>query len=143
VAAAAAGVNLALYKTLAFGVSAFYAGVAGSLYAIAVAFVNPNTFPVKLSIFLVVGAVAAGLGSLWGLVFGAALIEFLPIYTPDIVDALNAVLQTELNPKSAGVPDVVFGAVLVLVMLLLPRGAAGLLRRLLALGAPLYTRTGR
>ena len=54
-------------RRLAFGVSAFYAGVAGSLLAITVAFVNPDTYPIKLSIFLVVGAVAAGLGSLWGL----------------------------------------------------------------------------
>jgi branched-chain amino acid transport system permease protein len=118
VAAASSGVSLAVYKTLAFGVSAFYAGVAGSLLAITVAFVNPDTYPVKLSIFLVVGAVAAGLGSLWGLAFGAALIEFLPVHAQDI---------------SKTAPDVIFGAVLIAVMILLPAGAAGLLRRLAAL----------
>ena len=115
VAAASSGVSLAVYKTLAFGVSAFYAGVAGSLFAISVAFVNPDTYPVKLSIFLVVGAVAAGLGSLWGLPFGAALIEFLPVHAQDI---------------SKTAPDVIFGAVLIAVMILLPSGAAGLARRL-------------
>jgi branched-chain amino acid transport system permease protein len=118
VAAASSGVSLAVYKTLAFGVSAFYAGVAGSLLAITVAFVNPDTYPVKLSIFLVVGAVAAGLGSLWGLAFGAALIEFLPVHAQDI---------------SKTAPDVIFGAVLIAVMILLPAGAAGLLRRLAVL----------
>ena len=115
VAAASSGISLAVYKTLAFGVSAFYAGVAGSLLAITVAFVNPDTYPVKLSIFIVVGAVAAGLGSLWGLAFGAALIEFLPVHAQDV---------------SKTAPDVIFGAVLIAVMILLPSGAAGLLRRL-------------
>jgi branched-chain amino acid transport system permease protein len=115
VAAASSGVSLAVYKTLAFGISAFYAGVAGSLFAISVAFVNPDTYPVKLSIFLVVGAVASGLGSLWGLPFGAALIEFLPVHAQDI---------------SKTAPDVIFGAVLIAVAILLPTGFAGLLRRL-------------
>ena len=126
IAATASGIHLPSVKTLAFGVSAFYAGVAGSLFAIAVAFVNPDTYPIKLSVYLVVGAVAAGLGSLWGLVFGAALIEFLPIKAADI---------------SKTAPDVIFGAVLVLIMLLLPTGAAGLLRRLLALTERLYSRS--
>ena len=61
------GVSLARYKTLAFGVSAAYAGVAGSLFAIATTFVNPDTFPIALSIFLLVGVVVGGLGSLVGL----------------------------------------------------------------------------
>jgi branched-chain amino acid transport system permease protein len=118
VAAASSGVSLPVYKTVAFGVSAFYAGVAGSLLAITVAFVNPDTYPVKLSIFLVVGAVASGLGSLWGIPFGAALIEFLPVHAQDI---------------SRSAPDVFFGLVLIAVMILLPTGVAGLPRRLAAL----------
>ena len=79
---------------------------------------NPDTYPIKLSIFLVVGAVAAGLGSLWGLAFGAALIEFLPVHAQDI---------------SKTAPDVIFGAVLIAVMILLPSGIVGLARRLPAL----------
>jgi branched-chain amino acid transport system permease protein len=118
VAAASSGVSIAVYKTLAFGVSAFYAGIAGSLLAVTVAFVNPDTYPVTLSIFLVVGTVASGLGSLWGVPFGAALIEFLPVHAQDI-------------SKSA--PDVFFGAVLIAVMILLPLGIVGLARRLPAL----------
>ena len=118
VAAESSGVSLAHYKTLAFAVSAFYAGIAGSLLAITVAFVNPDTYPVKLSIFLVVGAVASGLGSLWGIPFGAALIEFLPVHAQDI---------------SKTAPDVFFGAVLIAVMILLPSGIVGLWRRVSAL----------
>jgi branched-chain amino acid transport system permease protein len=115
IAAASSGVSLAVYKTFAFGISAFYAGVAGSLYAITAAYVSPDTYPLTLSIFVVVGAVASGLGSLWGLAFGAALIEFLPVHAQSI---------------SKTAPDVVFGAVLIAVMILLPAGIAGLLHRL-------------
>jgi branched-chain amino acid transport system permease protein len=115
VAASSSGVNLAVYKTFAFAVSAAFAGVAGSLFAIAnLSYVSPGApDPIKLSIYLVVGAVVAGLGSLWGIVFGAALIEFLPFHAADI---------------SKQAPDFFFGAALVLVILVLPLGAAGLLR---------------
>jgi branched-chain amino acid transport system permease protein len=125
VAAVSFGIHLPTYKTLAFGVSAFYAGVAGSLYAITVAYVSPDTYPVKLSIYLVVGVVASGLGSLWGLVFGAALIQYLPTKAAEI---------------SKTAPDVFFGLVLIAVMLLLPTGAAGLLKRLGSWSTRLYTR---
>ena len=65
-AAVSSGVSLARTKALAFGISAAYAGAAGALFAIATTYVNPDTFPVALSIFLLVGVVVAGLGSLHG-----------------------------------------------------------------------------
>ena len=126
-AAASSGVNLARYKTLAFGISAFYAGVAGSLLAIATTFVNPDTFPITLSIFLLVGVVVGGLGSLWPLVFGAVFIQFLPLWAQEV-------------SKAQGAPAVVYGVVLILVMLALPGGAGGLLRRLQSLTARGYHR---
>ena len=89
-AAASSGVNLATYKTLAFGISAFYAGVAGSLLAIATTFVNPDTYPITLSIFLLVGVVVGGLGSLWPLVFGAIFIQFLPLWAQEVSKAQGA-----------------------------------------------------
>ena len=136
-AAASAGVNLARYKTLAFGISAFYAGVAGSLLAIATTFVNPDTFPITLSIFLLVGVVVGGLGSLWPLVLGAVFIQFLPLWA----QSLNDYLPSGFGPldvpnfRAPGAPAVVYGVVLILVMLALPGGAAGLMRRLRALPA--------
>lgn len=117
-AALASGVSLARYKTLAFGVSAAYAGVAGSLFAIATTFVNPDTFPVQLSIFLLVGVVVGGLGSLLGLIAGAVFVQFLPIWAQSV-------------SKSPGAPAVVYGVVLIVVMFVLPTGAAGALRALL------------
>ena len=132
-AAASSGVNLARYKTLAFGISAFYAGVAGSLLAIATTFVNPDTFPITLSIFLLVGVVVGGLGSLWPLVFGAIFIHFMQIewaqraeaVIPDFIPILGKI-DTDLP----GAPAVAFGVILILIMLAFPGGAAGLIRDL-------------
>jgi branched-chain amino acid transport system permease protein len=122
VAATASGVNPALYKTLAFGVSSFYAGVAGALLVIEVAFVNPDTFPLSLSILLLASVVIGGLGSLSGVLFGALVLEFLPVYaeTPPLIDA-------EFSTQA---PSVVFGALLIVIVFLLPGGFAGLLRQI-------------
>jgi branched-chain amino acid transport system permease protein len=122
VAATSSGVNPALYKTLAFGVSSFYAGVAGALLVIEVAFVNPDTFPVGLSILLLASCVIGGLGALSGTLFGALVLEFLPVYSesPPLIDA-------EFSTQA---PSVVFGALLIIIVFLLPGGFAGLLRQL-------------
>jgi branched-chain amino acid transport system permease protein len=117
VAAASSGVNLPLNKTLAFGISAFYAGVAGSLFAIATTFVSPETFPIILSLYLVIGAAVAGLGSLAGLAVGAVFIQYLPDLSQQI-------------SKSPGAPSVIYGVVLIAVILILPTGAGGLVKKI-------------
>ena len=142
-AAASSGVDLARYKTLAFGISAAYAGVAGSLLTIATTFVNPDTFPITLSIFLLVGVVVGGLGSLWPLVFGAIFIHFMQIewaqqmedVIPDFVPGLG-----DIDTDAPGAPAVAFGVVLILIMLAFPGGAAGLIRSLKALRSRRYHR---
>jgi branched-chain amino acid transport system permease protein len=121
IAATSSGVNPAAYKTLAFGVSSFYAGVAGALLAIEVSYVNPDTFPLSLSILLLASVVVGGLGSLSGVIFGALLLEFLPIYAQD-----PPLLPFELSKQS---PTVIFGVILILIMFVLPGGVASLLRR--------------
>jgi branched-chain amino acid transport system permease protein len=117
IAAASSGINLAAWKVGAFALSAFFAGVAGSLYVIGGTFVNPGTFPVVLSLTVLVGAVVAGLGSLWATAVGAALVTFLP----DIVGRWST---------ATGAPDTFYGLVLILIILLLPTGVAGGARRL-------------
>ena len=104
VAAASSGINLAFVKTVAFGISAFYAGVAGSLLAITAAYVNPNSFPVNLSIFLLVGLVVGSVGGLLPLLVGAAFVEYVQVYA------------SKLAPDKPGVPTVVFGAALILAV---------------------------
>jgi branched-chain amino acid transport system permease protein len=128
-AAQSSGVSLARYKTLAFGVSAAYAGVAGSLFAIATTYVNPDTFPVALSILLLVGVVVGGLGSLAGLIAGAVFIQFLPSWSQEV-------------SKSPGAPSVVSGALLIALMFVLPMGVAGLVERLRLLTRRIYDRSG-
>jgi len=125
VAATSSGVTPAIYKTLAFGISAALAGVAGSLFVLATnGFAQPNEFSVTLSLKILIGAAVAGLGSLWGVLIGAAFIALLPT-----ISASAPLIG------SAHGQDVVFGAFVILVMLLLPNGVAGLLLRLRRLWA--------
>jgi branched-chain amino acid transport system permease protein len=119
VAAASSGVALPIYKTLAFGVSAAFAGVAGSLFVLATnGYAQPNEFGVLLSLKILIGAAVAGLGSLWGVAVGAVFIGLLPEISASV----------PLIGSSHG-EDVVFGLIVILVMLLLPNGFAGLLAR--------------
>jgi branched-chain amino acid transport system permease protein len=120
IAAVASGVELPVYKTLAFGISAAYAGVAGSLFVLATnGFAQPSEFGVFLSLQLLIGAAIAGLGSLWGVLAGAAFVGLLPQVSTSV-----PVIGAEHGR------DVIFGAAVILVMLLLPDGFAGLVVRL-------------
>ena len=145
-AAVSSGISLARYKTLAFGVSAFYAGVAGSLYAILSFIVNPGSFPVDLSILLLVGLVIGGAGSLLGVLGGAAFVEFVPLEAGNVPAKVIDFVQklgipvSDLDPTTPGVPSVVYGLILLLVVALAPQGAAGLVRRLGATTKALYSR---
>jgi branched-chain amino acid transport system permease protein len=128
-AAVSSGVSLARYKTLAFGISAAYAGVAGSLFAIATTFVNPDTFPIALSIFLLVGVVVGGLGGLSGLVAGAIFIQFLPLWAQGEGWASHLPGFIVDRTKEPGAPAIIYGVVLILLMFFLPNGVGGLFRR--------------
>ena len=151
VAAVSFGIHLPTYKTLAFAVSAVYAGVAGALFAVVnLSYVSPETFGLFLSISLVVGTVASGLGTLWGVAIGALLIQWLDDATfeiatvsrTDIVEWVDRIVPVTLDPNAIGIADFVFGAVLVLVMILMPKGAGGLLRRgVTGLADRVYTRS--
>ncbi len=129
-AAISSGVSLARYKTLAFGLSAAYAGVAGGLLVLASAFVNPENFPVALSIYLLVGVVVGGLGGLSGLVFGAIFIAFLPLWSQG--QDLGSLLPDRIveETQKPGGPSIVYGVVLILLMFVLPNGVGGLFRRI-------------
>ena len=128
VAAAASGVNVAGYKTLAFGISAFYAGTAGSLYALSLGFISADTFPVALSIQLLVGAVVGGLASIGGPLLGAVFAYFLPIGANQWVPSQTWLPeQITSTVKNAG-PAVSYGVILILVMMFARNGLVGLLQ---------------
>ena len=113
IAAQAMGVNTALYKSLTFGVSAAYTGVAGALSALAIAFVAPDSFDVFRSITFLVGIVIGGLASISGAIFGALFIQFVPNWAQDI---------------SKAAPWAIYGIFLIVFMYVMPRGIAGALR---------------
>jgi branched-chain amino acid transport system permease protein len=108
IAASAMGINVALYKTLAFGVSAAITGIAGGLGAIAVQFVAPDGYTITLAISLFLGMVVGGVGWLPGSIVGSAFI----IFVPNIAEGI-----------SKGLSGAVFGVILFLVIFLVPHGA--------------------
>ncbi len=110
IAATAMGINLPVFKSLTFGVSAAFCGVAGGMGAVVVAFVSPDSFTVNLSIFLLVGVVVGGLASIPGAIFGAIFIQ----YMPNIADELS---------KSA--PAAIYGVLLIVLMYVMPLGIMG------------------
>jgi branched-chain amino acid transport system permease protein len=109
------GIHSALYKSLVFGVSAAYTGVAGALSASVIAYVAPDSFNVFLSITLLIGGVIGGLASISGAIFGAFFIQFVPNWAQDI---------------SKAAPWAIFGAFLIVFMYVMPFGIAGAIQRL-------------
>src|SRR5579864_4040236 len=126
IAAAASGVNIAGYKTLAFGLSAFYAGIAGSLMALSTGFVSPDTFPVALSIQLLVGSVVGGLASIPGPLIGAIFAYFLPIESNQWVPGQTWIPSAIASTIVKAGPAVTYGVVLILVMIFARNGIVGL-----------------
>jgi branched-chain amino acid transport system permease protein len=114
-AAEAMGVNLAMLKTRTFALSAMFTGIAGSLGAIAVQFVAPDSFGVFVSIFLFVGLVVGGAASIGGTILGAIFIQFIP----NVADQVS---------KAA--PGAVYGVILIAMMFLMPEGAGGFMWRM-------------
>jgi branched-chain amino acid transport system permease protein len=112
VAAEAMGINISLYKAITFGISALYTGVAGGLSAIVIQFIAPDSFTMFLSIFLFVGAVVGGAGSIPGAFIGAAFI----VVTPN--------LAADLSKAATGA---IYGFFLLVFMYLVPNGAWGAL----------------
>ncbi len=115
ISARAAGVNLTTFKLRTFALSAMLAGVGGALYTYVVGFVAPESFSIAVSFVFLAAIVVGGLGTIAGALFGALFIQFVPVYTSDINEALAGVL---------------YGGVLILFMYVLPGGVVGLWHRL-------------
>jgi branched-chain amino acid transport system permease protein len=113
IAATAMGINPPLYKTLTFGVSALYTGVAGSLGALAVQFVAPDSFTLFLSINFLVGLILGGIGSLPGCLFGGLFVLYVPNIAAEV---------------SRGLAGAIYGVIMLLVIFVMPSGAAGFAR---------------
>ena len=109
-AAEAMGIDIALLKTRTFALSAMFTGIAGSLGAIVVQFVAPDSFGIFVSIYFFVGLVIGGVSSIGGAIFGGLFIEFVPNLAEKV---------------SKAAPGAVYGVILIAMMFLMPGGAAG------------------
>lgn len=114
VAAETMGVDIAMFKAMTFGVSALYTGVAGGLSAVVIQFIAPDSFNMFLSIFLLVGVVIGGVGSLPGAFIGAAFIVVVPNLAADLTKAATSA---------------VYGVLLIAFIYFLPSGAWGSIRK--------------
>lgn len=117
IAAVAMGIDVARVKTITFGVSAMYTGIAGALSAISVQFVAPDSFTLAVSIELLVGIVVGGIGQLAGAIYGAMFIRFVPSITEGI---------------SQSATGAIYGLVLIAFVYLMPYGIAGFIARMTA-----------
>ena len=121
-AAEAMGVNLARYKTLAFGISAAYAGVAGALLAHFLGYIGPDHFTVLLSIEYLTMIILGGLGSILGSVLGAFVITLLPEVLRFVLDVAKSVSPDLVLPDLRAF---VIGGVLILILVFEPEGLGG------------------
>jgi branched-chain amino acid transport system permease protein len=157
IAAQSMGVNLAVYKTMAFAYSAGLMGVAGALFAHKIGFLAPDIFSVLLSIQLLLMVVVGGLGSLHGALFGAVFVALLPVAISQARDSVpawighaagllgkgagaGAFTAADRFVKQPGLEPGIFGLILVLFILFEPLGIYGrwLKIRLLFSTFPLY-----
>lgn len=110
IAAAAMGVDNARYKTLAFGISTLFTGVAGALSAIVVSYVSPEGYSLFLSISILVGSAIGGIATIGGAIVGGLFIEFVPNFANDISDAA---------------PWAIYGLAMLVFIYTMPRGVVG------------------
>ena len=104
------GINTARYKTLAFGTSTLFTGVAGALAAIVIGYVSPEGYSLFLSVSFLVGSAVGGIATIGGAIVGGFFIQFVPNLANDISDAA---------------PWAIYGLAMLLFMYLMPRGVVG------------------
>jgi branched-chain amino acid transport system permease protein len=116
-AAETLGVSPHRYKVQVFVLSAVFAAIAGGLYAYWVGFINPEPFNITISILLLIIVTIGGMGSLWGALIGSIVIvlsgELFRSVIPKIIPLPGAVGQTEI---------IAYGLLLIVILLVLPRG---------------------
>ena len=119
--AALIGIHLFKYKLLAFFVSSFYAGVAGSLWAHYVTIITPEHFTIVESINYLAMIIIGGIGSVLGAILGAIFIMLLPEVLQGVADSFSGVFPSIGNVLAA-LKEVVFGVVIVLFLIFEPDG---------------------
>jgi branched-chain amino acid transport system permease protein len=132
IAAETLGVNIMGYKTLAFAISAFYAGIGGGLFAFVLRFIEPEIFTLLMSIMFLAMVVVGGLGSIMGSITGACLLGWLDLQLRNILEIpyvggwLEALSREWFSLTGvSNIQLIVFGTIMVLIMLFEPLGLFG------------------
>jgi branched-chain amino acid transport system permease protein len=120
------GVNVALFKMTAFGISSFYAGIGGALFVFTEAVLGPSTFDVTISITMLVMVVLGGLGSILGSIFAAAIMAM----RVEIVDAIVKLVPRGHEIRIDALRGAIYGGMLVISIMIGPWGLAGGVREL-------------
>ena len=117
IVAAAMGIDTARYKTLAFGTSTLFTGVAGALSAITIGYVSPESYSLFLSVSFLVGSAVGGISTIGGAIIGGFFIQFVPNFANDISDAA---------------PWAIYGVAMLVCMYTMPHGVVGTIKPWLA-----------
>jgi len=136
-AAKVMGINLPAYKTLAFAISAFFAGVGGAFFVLINQSVQPDTFSLDLSIQFLAMIVIGGLGSISGSLIGCSVIVWLELNKttlpgPADIPGLGHHLATNFQQFPLYGAGIYYGVALILIMIFLPQGISGAIYRLAA-----------
>jgi branched-chain amino acid transport system permease protein len=107
------GIPVAWIQVIMFVLGSVFAAVAGSLYAQWQGVISPDTFGIDLSIGIFLMAILGGLGSMWGVIIGAAFYVFIPQYLQSFSQYQN----------------IIYGGLLVVILVLLPEGLVGIAAR--------------
>lgn len=117
------GINLFHYKLLSFGISSFYAGVAGALYGHSLRFVSSEQFNIEISVIYLAMIIIGGLGSVLGSILGAIFMTLLPkILT--VLTSQAAAFWPVLESKVGSIESGVFGLIIIMFLIFEPDGLA-------------------
>lgn len=122
------GIPLLRYKLLSFGLSSFYAGVAGGLWAYFFRVVTPESFPLLMSIFFLAAIIVGGMGSILGGILGAVFMTMVPELLKLIVDLLPG--GSEYTVFLSPVRTMLFGLLIIGFLVFEPLGLAEMWRRI-------------
>ncbi|MGE5700193.1 MAG: branched-chain amino acid ABC transporter permease [Deltaproteobacteria bacterium] len=117
------GINLFKYRLLSFGISSFYAGVAGALYGHSLKFVSSEQFGIWVSIVYLAMIIIGGLGSIIGSIFGAVFMMLLPKLLSVVTEAVSADMPSIVRLVTA-FEQGIFGLIIVLFLIFEPDGLA-------------------
>ncbi len=122
------GIPLLHYKLLSFGLSSFYAGVAGGLWAYFFRVVTPESFPLLMSIFFLAAIIVGGMGTILGAILGAVFMTMVPELLKLVFDLLPN--STELTVFLSPVRTIIFGLLIIGFLVFEPHGLAEVWRRI-------------